>query len=113
VQCRLVSPLWRAVSATPLVIGDDLGDAEFRGYFVVQTPTRLERYERYERFVAPAVPLVDWVAVERIGRRWQLTVPDSPTYRGPTLVIAGRQTPQWSKTSQPLVGVGTVCRTDR
>lgn len=88
----LVCPLLPGVRDVPehypLVAANDLGDAEFRGYFVVQTPAMLERYER---FVAPAVPLVDVAAMERIGERWQLTLPDSPTYGGPTLVVAGRQ----------------------
>jgi pimeloyl-ACP methyl ester carboxylesterase len=70
------------------VVASDLGDEEFRGYFVVQTP---EMLERYERLVAPAAALVDAVALERIGRRWQLTVPEGPAYQGPTLVVAGRQ----------------------
>lgn len=71
-----------------MVAAADLGDEEFRSYFVVQTPAMLARYAR---FVAPAVPLVDAVAMERIGQRWQLTLPEGPGYDGPTLVVAGRQ----------------------
>ena len=70
-----------------MIGADELGDEEFRGYFVVQTPAMLERYER---FVSPAIPLVDRAAMERIGERWELTAPDKPAYQGPTLVVAGR-----------------------
>jgi pimeloyl-ACP methyl ester carboxylesterase len=72
----------------PVVAAGDLGDAEFLGYFVVQTPAMLDRYER---FVAPAVPLADAAAMERIAERWELTVPEGVAYEGPTLVVAGRQ----------------------
>lgn len=70
-----------------MVAANDLGDEDFRGYFVVQTPAMLEQYER---FVAPAIALADTDAMERIGERWQLTLPDD-AYGGPTLVVAGRQ----------------------
>ena len=73
---------------TAVVAADDLGDEEFRSYFVVQTPAMLERYRR---FVAPAAPLTDQSALERIGERWALTGTDGPAYPGPTLVVAGRQ----------------------
>jgi pimeloyl-ACP methyl ester carboxylesterase len=86
----LVCPLLpgaRDVPAHRVVAGPgDLGDDEFRSYFVVQTPEMLERYERY---VAPAAALVDWAALERIGARWELSADDAP-YAGPTLVVAGR-----------------------
>lgn len=72
----------------PMVAADGLGDQEFRDYFVVQTP---EMLDRYERFVAPAASLADHAAMERIGERWELTMPDRPAYGGPTLVVAGRQ----------------------
>lgn len=85
--CPLL-PTARDVPDHQPVVASDLGDEEFRGYFVVQTP---EMLERYERFVAPAAPLVDAVALERIGQRWQLTVPEGPAYQGPTLVVAGRR----------------------
>jgi pimeloyl-ACP methyl ester carboxylesterase len=88
----LICPLLARVRDVPahraVVAADDLGDEEFRSYFVVQTPAMLDRYER---FVAPAVPLVDHAALERIGERWELSTPDSPPYDGPTLVVAGRQ----------------------
>lgn len=64
-----------------------IGDADFRSYFVVQTP---EMLERYERFVAPAAALVDQAALARIGERWELASDDGPAYGGPTLVVAGR-----------------------
>jgi pimeloyl-ACP methyl ester carboxylesterase len=76
-------PEHRAVIAT-----DDLGDTKFRGYFVVQTP---EMLDRYRRFVAPAIPLADEAAMERIGERWELSASEGPAYDVPTLVIAGRQ----------------------
>ena len=68
----------------------DLGSAEFRDYFTVQTAAMLERYERY---VEPAAGLADQSALERIGERWQLTPPPQGTgsYRGPTLLLTGRQ----------------------
>jgi pimeloyl-ACP methyl ester carboxylesterase len=68
----------------------DLGDAEFQGYFTVQTAETLDRYERY---VEPAGRLVDMFALERIGERWELTDPihaEAP-YRRPTLLLTGRQ----------------------
>jgi pimeloyl-ACP methyl ester carboxylesterase len=63
----------------------DLGDDDFRDYFVVRTPATLERYERY---VAPAGLLADESALERIGERWEFTPrPEaSVPYRSPTLV---------------------------
>ena len=86
----LVCPLLPGVRDVPehrVVAGPgDLGDDEFRSYFVVQTPEMLDRYERY---VAPAAALVDWAALERIGERWELTAGGSP-FAGPTLVVAGR-----------------------
>jgi pimeloyl-ACP methyl ester carboxylesterase len=88
----LVCPLLAGVRDVPphraVVASDDLGDEEFRAYFVVQTPPMLDRYMR---FVAPAVPLADQAAMERIGERWELGTPAGPPYDGPTLVVAGRQ----------------------
>lgn len=86
--CPLLAGVRDVPEHHPVVTANDLGDGEFRGYFVVQTPAMLQRYER---FVAPAVPLADAVAMERIGQRWELTVPEGPAYGGPTLVVAGRQ----------------------
>lgn len=87
----LVCPLLPDVRDIPqhrVVAGSgDLGDDEFRSYFVIQTPEMLERYERH---VAPAAALVDEVALERIGERWELPSDDGPAYPGPTLVVAGR-----------------------
>lgn len=65
----------------------ELGDDDFRSYFVIQTPEMLERYERY---VAPAAELVDAAALERIGERWTISSQDAPAYAGPTVVVAGR-----------------------
>lgn len=87
----LICPLLADVHDVPPhrpVIASDLGDEGFRGYFVVQTPAMLERYRR---FVAPALALGDPAALERIGQRWQLTLPDGASYGGPALVVAGRQ----------------------
>jgi pimeloyl-ACP methyl ester carboxylesterase len=87
----LVCPLLPGVRDVPehrVVVGSgDLGDDVFRSYFVIQTP---ELLDRYERFVAPAAALVDEAALGRIGERWELTPDGSPTYAGPTLVVAGR-----------------------
>jgi pimeloyl-ACP methyl ester carboxylesterase len=87
----LVCPLLPSVRDVPqhrLVTGSgEIGDHDFRSYFVVQSPEMLERYERY---VAPAAALVDQAALERIGERWELAPDDRPPYAGPTLVMAGR-----------------------
>jgi pimeloyl-ACP methyl ester carboxylesterase len=68
----------------------DLGDDDFRDYFVVRTPATVERYDRY---VAPAGPLADQAALQRIGERWELTArpEDAEPYRHPALVVTGRQ----------------------
>ncbi len=88
----LVCPLLTAVrdvpAHNPVIAAGDLGDEEFRGYFVVQTP---EMLDRYQRFVAPAIPMADDAAMERIGERWELNTPVGAAYEGPTLVVAGRQ----------------------
>jgi pimeloyl-ACP methyl ester carboxylesterase len=85
--CPLL-PNLRDVPEHRVVVGSgEIGDDEFRSYFVVQTTEMLERYERY---VAPAAALVDQAAVERIGERWELAPDDGPAYGGPTLVVAGR-----------------------
>jgi pimeloyl-ACP methyl ester carboxylesterase len=64
--------------------------AEFRDYLVVQTPATLRRFQET---VAPAAPLVDQDALERIFQRWDLsTAPEQgPAYPNPTLILAGRQ----------------------
>lgn len=72
----------------PVVAAPDLGDAEFRGYFVRQTPAMLDRYER---FVVPGAALADEAAATRIGARWELTLPPVARYEGPVLLVAGRQ----------------------
>jgi pimeloyl-ACP methyl ester carboxylesterase len=68
----------------------DIGDAEFRDYFTVQTAETLDRYERY---VEPAARLADESALARIGERWELTTPsqEPAPYRRPTLLVTGRQ----------------------
>lgn len=87
----LVCPLLPGLRDVPehrVVVGSgEIGDDDFRSYFVVQTPEMLGRYERYVR---PAAALVDQAALERIGERWELAQDDGPAYAGPTLVVAGR-----------------------
>jgi pimeloyl-ACP methyl ester carboxylesterase len=90
----LVCPLLAGVHDVPehevTVRTGDIGDAGFDAYFTVQTP---EMLDRYETFVRPAALLADNDALERIGARWELTTrsEDGDPYRGPTLVLAGRQ----------------------
>ncbi|RYV51921.1 alpha/beta fold hydrolase [Pengzhenrongella frigida] len=87
----LVCPLLPGLRDVPehrVIAGsEEIGDDDFRSYFVIHTPEMLERYERY---VAPAAALVDQAALERIGARWALTPDHTPPYAGPTLVVAGR-----------------------
>ncbi len=87
----LICPLLAGVRDVPehrVVVGSgDVGDDDFRSYFVVQSPEMLHRYNRY---VAPAAALVDEAALERIGARWELAPDHGPAYAGPTLVVAGR-----------------------
>ena len=86
----LVCPLLPGVRDVPehrVVAGGGIGDDDFRGYFVVQTP---EMLQRYERCVAPGAALADPAALERIGERWELRPDDGAAYAGPTLVVAGR-----------------------
>ena len=87
----LVCPLLPDIRDVPehrVVVGSgDLGDEDFRGYFIVQTP---EMRERYERFVAPGMSLADEGAMERIAERWELAPGEGPPFGGPTLVVAGR-----------------------
>ncbi len=91
VGLALVCPLLPGLRDIPehrLVAGSgELGDDDFRSYFVIQTP---EMHERYVRYVAPAVELVDQAALERIGERWELTPVHASAYAGPTVVVAGR-----------------------
>ena len=87
----LVCPLLTGLRDVPqhrVVAGaGDLGNDDFRGYFVIQTE---EMWGRYERFVAPAAALVDHAAMTRIGERWTLAPVPGPPFAGPTLVVAGR-----------------------
>ncbi|MEV5833484.1 alpha/beta hydrolase [Nocardia sp. NPDC052112] len=74
---------------------------DFASYFVVHTPAMRERYQKY---VAPAIPLADQGAIERIGEHWRLHPgpEDGPPYPNPTLILTGRQdssvgyTGQWN-----------------
>ncbi|MFE9581158.1 alpha/beta fold hydrolase [Nocardia sp. NPDC006044] len=71
-----------------VVVGSgDLGDDEFRGYFVIQTPEMLDRYERY---VVPGAELFDHAALDRIGEQWSITPTHEPPFTGPTVIVAGR-----------------------
>ncbi len=87
----LICPLLPNVRDVPqhrVVAGSgEIGDDDFRGYFVIHSPEMLERHERY---VAPAAALADKAALERIGERWTLPPDAGPAYAGPTLVVAGR-----------------------
>ncbi|RYP88069.1 alpha/beta hydrolase [Nocardioides guangzhouensis] len=85
--CPLLAGVRDVPGHHPVVAAEDLGDQEFRDYFVVQTPAMLERYER---FVAPGAALADQAAMARIGERWELAPAEGPPYEGPTLVVAGR-----------------------
>ncbi len=108
----LVCPLLPGVRDVPehrVVFGSgEIGDDDFRSYFVVQSPEMLERHERY---VAPAAVLVDQGALERIGERWELAPEHRPAYAGPTLVVAGGWTRQWG-TPPPQTSL-TTTRTPR
>jgi pimeloyl-ACP methyl ester carboxylesterase len=86
--CPLVGRVRDVPAHRPVVASADLGDDGFRGYFVVQTP---EMLDRYDRFVAPAIPLADDAALERIGRRWELRATADPGDERPTVIVAGRQ----------------------
>lgn len=94
VGLALLCPLLAGVHDVPahqVVDGSgDLGDAEFREYFTVQTAQTLDRYQRY---VEPAVQLADQSALARIGTRWELTArpQDGAPYLCPTLIVTGRQ----------------------
>lgn len=93
VGLALLCPLLAGIHDVPqheVVSGSgDIGDAEFREYFTVQTAEALDRYERY---VEPAARLADESALARIGERWELTRPqEQGPYRHPTLLVTGRQ----------------------
>jgi pimeloyl-ACP methyl ester carboxylesterase len=87
----LVCPLLPGLREVPehrVVVGSgEIGDDDFRRYFVIQSPEMLARYERHVR---PAAALVDQTALARIGERWELARDQGPAYAGPTLVVAGR-----------------------
>jgi pimeloyl-ACP methyl ester carboxylesterase len=65
-------------------------EAEFRDYFVVQTPETLRRFQEH---VAPGMALADRPALERIFQRWELRTASEqgPAYPNPTLILVGRQ----------------------
>jgi pimeloyl-ACP methyl ester carboxylesterase len=92
VGLALLCPLLAGIHDVPehavTVRSGDLGDAEFRDYFTVQTAETLHRYETYVR---PASELADEAALERIGERWELTTRGTVPYPRPTLLVTGRQ----------------------
>jgi pimeloyl-ACP methyl ester carboxylesterase len=69
---------------------DPAEEAEFRDYFVVQTPEMLRRFQEY---VAPGMALTDQAGLERIFQRWELrTTPEQgEEYANPALILVGRQ----------------------
>jgi pimeloyl-ACP methyl ester carboxylesterase len=91
----LVSGEFAGEHAPVLVDGDLQGvltveqDAEYRGYFVVQTP---ETAQRFLDAVAPVLGRFDAAAVERImGERLDPDPDDGPAFTAPTLIAVGRQ----------------------
>lgn len=68
----------------------NVGNAEFRDYFTVQTSETLDRYQMY---VEPGAALADQSALARIGERWELSTrpQEMAPYRCPTLLVTGRQ----------------------
>jgi pimeloyl-ACP methyl ester carboxylesterase len=80
--------LHNSVDTTGVLDPDD--DAEYRNYFVIQTP---ETLKRFQTAVMPGVALADTEALARIFEGWQLR--DAPEqgdpYPHPTLVVMGRQ----------------------
>ena len=93
VGLALLCPLLAGIHDVPehdvVVSSGNIGNAEFRDYFTVQTATTLDRYERY---VQPAALLADQSALARIGERWELTQPEGQApNRCPTLLVTGRQ----------------------
>ncbi|MFV2143194.1 alpha/beta fold hydrolase [Isoptericola sp. G70] len=86
--CPLLPGVRDVPEHRPVVAAGDLGDEQFRDYFVVQTPQMLERYERH---VLPGAAVVDETAMERIGASWALADASAPPYPGPTAVVAGHR----------------------
>jgi pimeloyl-ACP methyl ester carboxylesterase len=88
--CPLLSGIHDVPEHDVIVSSGNIGDAEFRDYFTVQTAKTLDRYEKY---VEPAARLADQSALARIGERWELnTAPqENAPYRCPTLLVTGRQ----------------------
>jgi len=85
--CPLLPGTHHVPPHEPVVADDDLGDAGFRSYFVIQTSAMLARYDEV---VAPGIAAVDASTAERLGARWELA-PSEDRYAGPVLVVAGRQ----------------------
>ena len=78
-------------------------DAEYRGYFVVQTP---ETAQRFVDAVAPVLGRYDGPAVERIMEGRLDPDPAESAFSAPTLIVTGRQdtvvgyTGQWDLRQQ-------------
>jgi pimeloyl-ACP methyl ester carboxylesterase len=65
-------------------------EAEYRGYFVVQTPETLRRFQEDE---GPGIALAVKPSLERIAERFALRQrpEEAPPYANPTLIVTGRQ----------------------
>ena len=81
----------------PVEVAEDLGvgltpeqDAEFRGYFVIQTPTTARRFLDA---VAPVLGRFDAEGLERIAGSWELdpSPETGPPYDKPTIILTGRR----------------------
>lgn len=65
-------------------------EAEFRGYFVVQTPSTARRFLSA---VAPVLGRFDAESLERIGDNWELdpSPETGPPFDEPTIILTGRR----------------------
>jgi len=88
--CPLLAGIHHVPEHEVIYRSGNIGNAEFRDYFTVQTAKTLDRYQRY---VEPAARLADQSALARIGERWKLSTrpQEMAPYRGPTLLVTGRQ----------------------
>jgi pimeloyl-ACP methyl ester carboxylesterase len=94
--CPLLTSGEHTGEHTPVEVAGDLDglltpeqDAEFRGYFVVQTR---ETAQRFLAAVAPVLGRFDGPAVERIMDGRLVPDPDDgPAFAAPTLIVTGRQ----------------------
>jgi pimeloyl-ACP methyl ester carboxylesterase len=100
----LICPLMSGASSDPdpsehrpVEVVEDLGvemtpeqEAEFRGYFVIQTPATARRFLDA---VAPVLGRFDAESLERIAGNWELDPkPETgPIYDKPTIIVTGRR----------------------